>query len=156
MKRRRTRQLVATLDAVTASDDHPSADDVLRRVRLRLPRVSLGTVYRNLDKLRELGQVQVLRLADGVARYDATVEDHDHFICEPCGKLVDVEQVPRSVDFQDLQREGFLVRSLSRTFHGVCPTCMQRLQRDGSDRQEPDKEAGANPQDRSLRAVGGE
>ena len=56
-------------------------------MRRTLPRVSLGTVYRNLDKLREQGRLRVVRLEGGLAHYDAMIDAHDHFVCERCGAV---------------------------------------------------------------------
>jgi len=123
IKQRRTRQLMTTWQVLAEAADHPSAEEVLRRVRRKLPKVSLGTVYRNLEKLRGLGQARVLRIAGGVARYDATVDEHDHFVCESCGKVIDMEQPARCVDVADLERKGFLVRSQSTTVYGTCRDC---------------------------------
>jgi Fe2+ or Zn2+ uptake regulation protein len=67
-QQRTTRQLAAVYDALAASHDHPTADEIFRRVRDALPRVSLGTVYRNLDKLREQGRLRVVRL-EGIPRW---------------------------------------------------------------------------------------
>jgi Fe2+ or Zn2+ uptake regulation protein len=125
MMQRSTRQLQATLDAVAVSTDHPTADQILARVRRRLPQVSLGTVYRNLEKLRDQGRVQIVRLGDGVARYDAMVEHHDHFVCKGCGVVIDLEQ-PSRPDIYRLQRAGLVVHSHSTAFHGLCAGCAAR------------------------------
>jgi Fe2+ or Zn2+ uptake regulation protein len=71
MKRQRaTRQLAVIYDALIATPDHPTAEQLFQRVRGVLPRVSLGTVYRNLDKLREQGRLRIVRLEGGQAHYD--------------------------------------------------------------------------------------
>ncbi len=123
-----TRQLQAMLDVLSASADHPTADQILARVRRRLPRVSLGTVYRNLEKLRDQGRVQIVRLGDGVARYDAMVEGHDHFVCEVCGVVIDLDQ-PTRPDVGRLRRAGLVVRSHSTAFHGLCRECAAKPSR---------------------------
>jgi len=128
MMSRCTRQLQATLDVLEASTDHPTADQILARVRRRLPRVSLGTVYRNLEKLRDQGRIQIVRLGDGVARYDAMVEGHDHFVCEVCGVVIDLDQ-PTRPDVGRLRRAGLVVRSHSTAFHGLCRSCAAKPSR---------------------------
>src|SRR5215471_3240640 len=95
---RRTRQLETTHAVLAAASDHPTAEQVLRRVRKHLPRVSLGTVYRNLDKLRALGQLRVVNVGPGVARYDALLAEHDHFLCERCEAVIDLPVVPERAD----------------------------------------------------------
>ncbi|MDX2168178.1 MAG: transcriptional repressor [Deltaproteobacteria bacterium] len=122
MKSRATRQLTAIYDALAASSDHPTADQVYQRVRDRLPRLSLGTVYRNLDKLREQGRLRIVRLADGQARYDAMVDDHDHFVCERCGAVHDLPRRGRPA-FSALREQGCVVRWHTTAIHGLCAAC---------------------------------
>lgn len=123
MRRRSTRQLGATYDAVAASADHPTAEEVFERVRRELPRVSLATVYRNLDKLRDQGRVRLLALAGGVAHYDAMLHRHDHFVCESCGKVQDLEASRRSDAAAQLRRAGCVVRWQTTAVYGLCPAC---------------------------------
>jgi Fe2+ or Zn2+ uptake regulation protein len=124
MKERRTRQLSAVADVVNAARDHPSAEEVHRRVRHKLPRVSLGTVYRNLQKLAAQQQIRVVQLANRAARYDGMMEEHDHFMCEQCGTVNDL---PRKRSIRpaspSLGRAGYAVRSHALTFYGLCPKC---------------------------------
>ena len=125
MKERRTRQLAAVAAIVNAAHDHPSAEEVHRRVRRKLPRVSLGTVYRNLQKLAVQQQIRVVQLADRASRYDGMLDEHDHFLCECCGAVSDLART-RSVartTWPDLGRAGYAVRSHALTFYGVCPKC---------------------------------
>jgi len=148
MMQRCTRQLQATLDVVAASHDHPTADQVFVRVRRRMPRVSLGTVYRNLEKLRDQGRIQIVRLRDGVARYDAMMERHDHFVCEGCGVVIDLEQ-PMRPRIEGLLRAGMVVNSHSTAFHGLCAECAART-RTRTDRKRPGRPADLRPERREI------
>ena len=133
MKERRTRQLATVFDVVAAAHDHPTAEEVHERVRRRLPRVSLGTVYRNLQKLAAQQQVRVVHLADRAARYDGMLGDHDHFACERCGAVTDLPRRSAAPsDRSALMRAGFVVRAHALTFYGLCPQC--RPQRPGAER----------------------
>jgi Fe2+ or Zn2+ uptake regulation protein len=123
MKQRATRQLAAVYDALAASLDHPTADQVFRRVRRSLPRVSLGTVYRNLDKLREQGRLRVVRLEGGQAHYDAMVDAHDHFVCERCGAVLDVPPGAHTPDVGPLRAAGYDVHWHTTALYGVCNRC---------------------------------
>jgi len=121
---RRTPQLDAVYDVVCAAHDHPTADMVYARVRRVLPSVSLGTVYRNLQKLASQRRVRVIHVGDRVARYDAMVAEHDHFCCERCGSVHDVvaplsprRPAPGSIG------GGYTVRTQVVTFLGLCPAC---------------------------------
>ena len=119
---RATRQLAAIYDVLAAATDHPTAEQVFQRVRRRLPRVSLGTVYRNLDKLREQGQLRVVRLRGGQARYDAIVDGHDHFVCERCAAVLDL---PRAAapEVEGLREAGCVVRWHTTSIYGLCAGC---------------------------------
>lgn len=124
MKERQTRQLAAVYDVVNAAHDHPTAEDVLVQVRRRIPRVSLGTVYRNLQKLSAQQRVRIVHLADRTARYDGMLEDHDHFVCEHCGDLTDLPRTrTAALDCATLRKAGYGVRTHAVTFYGVCPNC---------------------------------
>ena len=68
-KTRMTRQRRVILEEIRRTNSHPAADEIYERVRKRLPRISLGTVYRNLDVLCELGEIQRLELSGAMKRY---------------------------------------------------------------------------------------
>ncbi|MBI5397324.1 MAG: transcriptional repressor [Verrucomicrobia bacterium] len=96
---RMTRQRQAVYDAVLASRDHPSAEEVFQRVRRKLPDVSLATVYNSLEALVECGQVaKVPRSDDGPARYSHRLDPHHHARCIACGQVWDLEE--QSLDIQ--------------------------------------------------------
>ncbi len=127
MKQERlTPQLAAVYRAVDAARDHPTAHAVFARVRDDLPRVSLGTVYRNLEKLARQGRLRVLRLDSGARHYDAVCDPHDHFICEDCGVVVDVVAgITQSVDAAP-RLLPHLVRRRSTLLYGSCMECTER------------------------------
>jgi hypothetical protein len=58
-----------------------------------------------------------------VARYDAVLADHDHFFCEACRAVVDIEELPRTADLTRLGRDGYVVRTARVAVHGICPSC---------------------------------
>src|SRR2546430_1670149 len=81
-RKRRTRQLEQVFAALQGDHSHPFAHEIYRRVRQKLPRISLGTVYRNLHSLVEEGKIRTLLLDGQAARYDPETSEHDHFVCE--------------------------------------------------------------------------
>ncbi len=124
MKPRRTRQLAAVYEVVRAAHDHPTAEEVCARVRRRLPRVSLGTVYRNLQKLAAQQELRIVHVADRPMRYDPMVQDHDHFLCEACGKVADLPRMAESrPDCSHLSASGYHVRAHAVILYGLCPQC---------------------------------
>jgi Fe2+ or Zn2+ uptake regulation protein len=122
MSQRETRQLTAIFEVLRAAHDHPTADQVFRRVRDQVPRLSLGTVYRNLEKLREQGRLRVVRLASGEAHYDAMVEPHDHFVCEGCQSVLDLDPVAAPAA-ERLTAAGCVVRWQTTALYGLCRAC---------------------------------
>jgi len=124
IRQRTTQQLTVISAAIQGDHSHPSAEDIYRRVRKILPHISLGTVYRNLQRLVQEGTIQMLFLGERVARYDPTLTEHDHFICQQCGRVEDVwVNRDRQVDFAPLVREGFTIAAHSLAIHGVCQFC---------------------------------
>jgi Fe2+ or Zn2+ uptake regulation protein len=119
--RRQTRQLAMVLAAVQAAGaSHPTADDVFQRVRRVLPRVSRGTVYRNLQRLAGEGRIGVAQLGSRAARFDPTPTPHDHFLCEACGAL---EDLPGPMPAARARRAGHVVRAHALVLYGRCRGC---------------------------------
>lgn len=121
---RMTRQRDVILAALRSVCTHPTADEVYAMVRERLPRISLGTVYRNLQLLAECGKIRMLVLSGAQKRFDGRPEKHYHVRCVRCGRIGDLmmdepdplDQTARSVsDFQILGHR--------LEFEGVCPAC---------------------------------
>jgi Fur family ferric uptake transcriptional regulator len=124
MSCRATPQRDLVLELVRSTMDHPTADWVHRQARRRLPRISLGTVYRNLERLAAEGLIRELRLAGGAVRYDGNTGRHYHVRCLGCGRVRDL---PLSVDtrVEELAGRAVNYRILGHTLevHGLCPSC---------------------------------
>ena len=89
MKRSKQRDMIMAF--LMGRKDHPTADTVYMNVRLENPNISLGTVYRNLTQLSDMGEIQRLRLGEGVDRFDADTSPHYHFVCSDCGSVIDLD-----------------------------------------------------------------
>jgi Fur family transcriptional regulator, peroxide stress response regulator len=122
-KSRNTRQLEVVWNAIKDDDSHPTADQVYDKVRKHLPNVSLGTVYRNLQKLVADEKLQVLMLGRS-QRFDPLVKRHQHFICEKCGQVFDVlVNTKDEIRPARLPHAGFKVTSHQLAFYGACKHC---------------------------------
>jgi len=120
---RLTRQRRIILEVVRATDAHPTAALVYRRVRRRLPRVSLATVYRNLRTLAAEGFLAERADPSG-ARFDGNTAPHDHFTCVACGRIYDVPaRTDRAVRARVASRTGFEVLNHTTEFYGRCGAC---------------------------------
>jgi Fur family ferric uptake transcriptional regulator len=123
-----TRQRQVILEELRKVDCHPTADELYLMVRSRLPRVSLGTVYRNLDVLFRNGEIQKLD-AGGQHRFDGDVRNHYHVRCQGCGRIDDVFgealealAMPRS-SAHDYEITGYRLE-----FDGLCPACVPQAE----------------------------
>jgi Fe2+ or Zn2+ uptake regulation protein len=124
IQKRATRQLAAVYQALQGDHSHPSADEVYQRVRRTLPRISLGTVYRNLQRLVAEGKIRMFLLGERLARYDPMIVEHDHFICQQCGRVEDILlERNRQVDLAPLRDKGFTITAHSLAIHGLCQKC---------------------------------
>ncbi|MBD5634158.1 MAG: transcriptional repressor [Candidatus Eremiobacteraeota bacterium] len=125
---RLTKQRAAVLRALS-DGTHLSAETILERVRRDMPGVSLGTIYRTLDILREIGLVQIFSYGGIAARYEATLEKHHHMLCSVCRSLVNV----RAESLADIAHaiaadEGYTEIDFALTIVGPCADCAQQSQ----------------------------
>lgn len=106
--------------------DHPTADMVYAHVREVFPNISLGTVYRNLSLLSEIGEIQKLT-CNGPDRFDANTMPHYHFTCTSCGCVEDLhfDQEP---SFPELSPKDFngMIEQVTLNFHGICEKCIKK------------------------------
>ena len=124
---RLTKQRAAVLRAL-GDGAHLSAETILVRVRTEMPAVSLGTIYRTLDILREIGLVQIFSYTDSAARYEAALEKHHHLLCSVCNSLVNVRVDGLAELAQDIaRRERYSNIDFSLTIVGRCNDCTKRM-----------------------------
>jgi Fe2+ or Zn2+ uptake regulation protein len=124
---RMTRQRKVILDEVRRENSHPSADEVYEMVRKRIPRISLGTVYRNLEILVEQGEIQKLELGGTVKRYDGIPKKHYHIRCIECGRVDDAPVAPLN-QLEDALYGATVYTIIGHRleFMGLCPNCTAR------------------------------
>ncbi len=125
VKQRMTRQRRVVLETVHEIMNHPSVDAVYERVRRRLPRVSLATVYRNLEVLAGQGQLLKIESAGHRMRFDHNTHRHHHVVCVECGRVDDVHDACVAVkeSLVDEEVSGFEILDWRVEFRGVCPAC---------------------------------
>src|SRR6266571_1913764 len=122
-QRRQTRQRRIVRETVASTDTHPTAEWVYERVRRKLPRISLGTVYRNLQLLVTEGRLRSWTRGR-TTRYDADLAPHDHFSCRRCGLLLDLERAPRLFEEErQLRARGHEIEERILEFVGLCRDC---------------------------------
>ncbi len=107
--------------AVQESREHPTAEMVFARLKPEIPKLSLGTVYRNLHQMAEEGRLQ--ELPGSTVRFDGNVAPHAHFTCVACGAVSDAA-IPYDAGLDLLAAAGeFQVHSHKLMFYGICPQC---------------------------------
>jgi Fe2+ or Zn2+ uptake regulation protein len=121
-KMRMTKQRRLILDELRKKNDHPTADALYDRVRKRMPRISLGTVYRNLEILTALGEIQTLELSGTQKRYDGIPGKHYHIRCLHCGRLDDAPIAPLSrLEDELYESTVYTIMGHRLEFMGLCP-----------------------------------
>lgn len=120
---RLTNQRRIILEELQAVTSHPTADEVYGMVRQKMPRISLGTVYRNLEVLSGLGLVRKLENGGGQKRFDGDVSPHHHIRCEMCGKVGDIFDAPDISGIEHGLTTDFLITDVALEFSGICPQC---------------------------------
>ncbi len=121
---RMTRQRRVVLEEVRRFRSHPTAAEVHRLVRKRLPRISLATVYRNLDVLGRCGLVRKLDLCGTRMRFDGDVRDHYHVRCVHCGRIGDVRvKAAGRIEAAPRDAGGYEIVGHRLEFVGICPSC---------------------------------
>jgi Fur family peroxide stress response transcriptional regulator len=125
---RPSRQRELVFEIVASTHSHPTADWIYEEARRRLPRVSLGTVYRNLQVLEREGRIRAIDSWGKSTRYDADLSPHYHFLCDGCGGISDMERPEASEEKVAplMRKPGFLVTGHRLEFHGLCPDCGKR------------------------------
>jgi Fe2+ or Zn2+ uptake regulation protein len=121
--RRLTPQRRAIIQVLLEEEAHPTAEQVLARVREIMPDVSHATVYNTLHELVEMDLLRELDLGLGERHYDFTSEDHAHLICVGCGRVEDVPCDWEAVALPPEHTHGFRVLDCNVIFRGYCPAC---------------------------------
>jgi Fur family ferric uptake transcriptional regulator len=122
-QRRNTPQRQIILEELRKVTSHPTAAELHEIVRCRLPKISLATVYRNLDLLAEEGSIRKLGPGSQETRFDGNVGRHYHVRCHHCGRVDDVHGISDAVVGKPEQVGGYEILSHHLEFVGICPAC---------------------------------
>jgi len=123
-KYRMTKQRRIILEELKKTRTHPTAYQLHDIVRERLPRLSLGTVYRNLEVLEKMGKVNLIRIGK-MRRYDADIHDHNHIRCISCGRVDDYPSVSMKIKNgqKKVEEPPYEVIGHTVDFYGLCEKC---------------------------------
>ena len=121
-----SRQREAILDFLRTRTDHPTADVIYENIRILYPNISLGTVYRNLSLLADIGEIRKLSDFAGADHFDGRTDRHCHFMCRKCHKIIDIENMNFDQILQDAgKRFSGEITDFNARFFGLCEDCMK-------------------------------
>ncbi|MEM7819611.1 MAG: transcriptional repressor [Candidatus Aenigmatarchaeota archaeon] len=121
-KMRLTKQRKIILNELRKVKTHPTASQIYEIVKWKIPNISLGTVYRNLRVLKELGMIQ--EFEGEISRFDGNPKNHKHFVCKNCKNIYDIDIPVRIIFKKDVIKKcGFKIYDYSFVFYGTCKNC---------------------------------
>lgn len=107
-------------------NDHPTAETIYTSLRREMPSLSLGTVYRNLTLLADMGEINRISTGNGPDHYDGITAPHTHVVCRQCGKIFDVymESISRIDEIAAEHFDGVIEEHVLY-FQGICSGCLK-------------------------------
>lgn len=121
---KRSKQRESIKEFLETRTDHPTADTIYMNIRKVYPNISLGTVYRNLALLSDLGEITKITTGDGADRFDGRITPHNHFICRKCHSVMDLEM--ENIDYiMEAAEKNFegTIDGYTAHFYGICSNC---------------------------------
>lgn len=126
-KTRMTKQRKEILRVLKSTKSHPTADWIYEKVKNKIPNISLGTVYRNLNVLADQKKITVLDYGSSHSRYDGNPNHHYHFKCKKCGGVYDLNiDFDMNLNEKINNKTEFTAHSHRLEFSGICPDCQQK------------------------------
>lgn len=127
MQLRMTNQREMILEELRKSKDHLTADELYERVKKKMPRISLATVYRNLEILSEVGLIGKLEVSGRQKRFDWDVEGHDHVYCVQCHRIDNLKLDRESLGLLPPENVGgYQITGYRLEFSGLCEECRKK------------------------------
>jgi len=124
---RLTHQRLEIYRELMTATDHPTAEVLHRRLRERIPTLSLDTVYRTLATLSASGMVKRLETAESLARFDITTRRHHHIICKRCNEIMDFQwQQLDETPLPDELGSWGLADDMNVVVYGICGPCLKK------------------------------
>lgn len=122
-----TPQRLAIYNTLQHTKAHPSAEMIFNELQPLYPTMSLATVYKTIEILKEIGLIQVLNVGEDSFRYDADTTNHPHVRCMRCGRVDDIEDIDSEDFISDVSKcTRYQLTGQQFYFYGVCPECQQK------------------------------
>jgi Fur family peroxide stress response transcriptional regulator len=115
-----TPQRQAVIEHLEGNSSHPSAADLFEEVKKKYPMISFATVYNTLKILGEAKEIKSLTIGFDKVNFDPNTEQHDHFLCQKCGKIYDIfRETKETIE----EIEGHQIKDRQIYFYGICSEC---------------------------------
>ena len=115
-----TKQRSSVYKVILDKKDHPTAEDILLRVRKNLPTISLATVYNCLETLVECGLVRQVNFDRSPSRFCPNLTPHAHFKCKESGNIFDINIDASSIkNLEAILPKGFVAENFELSFSGT-------------------------------------
>ena len=117
-------QRIKILEYLYRKGGHPTIDEIFRALSPEIPSLSKVTVYNTLHTFVDSGLARVVDIDDSEMRYDVTLSNHGHFLCESCGTVYNFE-----VDMDQISIHGlsmFTIKEKNVYLKGFCPNCVNQ------------------------------
>jgi len=122
-----SRQRELVLQIVRSTKMHPTAEDVYYEAKKKMPKISMGTVYRNLNLLSKLGRIKEISFPNSPARFDGDMRDHYHIRCSECGRIDDISHFsPRAAVDEIEKLTMYQIHTVHIKYEGICPECQKK------------------------------
>lgn len=122
-----SRQRESIKEYLASTTSHPTADTVYLHVRKEFPHISLGTVYRNLNLLADIGEINKITTPQGGDRFDGITRPHYHVLCTECGEIIDLNMdMLDSINEQAEECFDGKIHSHTALFYGICKDCLYK------------------------------
>lgn len=127
-----THQRLEIYREIAEDPDHPSAEDLFKRLRARMPTISLDTVYRTLATFERIGIIMKVQLLDERGRFEANLDTHHHLVCARCQSVCDLYWPPfDDVEMPSEAEDWGVVNAARVELRGVCKMCLGRGAKEG-------------------------
>jgi Fur family peroxide stress response transcriptional regulator len=128
-------QRIRVLEYLHRKGGHPNVDEIFRALSPDIPSLSKMTIYNTLHTFVEAGLIRVVDIDDAEMRYDVTLADHGHFLCEACGMIYNFQVVIDRIPIEGLNQ--FKVKEKNIYFKGLCPNCLNQPSHRNTRRGDP-------------------
>ena len=122
-----TPQRIAIVDYLLNTEEHPSAEQIHRVIQKKYPMVSLSTIYKTLDLLKEKKLINEIEV-EGEARFDAHTDSHLNLVCMKCGKIEDIDEDSlKEIQSRAAKISKYLILKANFELYGYCNNCKSKI-----------------------------